>query len=192
MKKAKIQTVPFRRKREGKTNYKKRLKLLSSGKNRLVIRRFVKNILVQIVEYKAAGDKVLVSASSRELIKLGWKMSLSSLPASYLTGLLLGKKAKKANLKEAILDTGLLQPTNKSRVYAALKGAVDGGIQVPHSKDILPAEDRISGSHIETYAKKIAGDKKIYERQFSQYIKKGIKPEEIKKHFEDIKNKIKG
>ena len=65
--------MPFRRRREGKTNYKKRLKLLLSKKPRLVVRKSLKYIRAQIVEFDKKGDKTLASAFSRELKKLGWK-----------------------------------------------------------------------------------------------------------------------
>ena len=89
-----IKSVPFRRKREGKTNYKKRLKILLHRKPRLVIRKSLNSIIAQIVEYNADGDKVVLSAHSKELGKFGWKPNKGNLPSAYLIGLLIGKKAK--------------------------------------------------------------------------------------------------
>ena len=66
-------TVPYRRKRKGATSYKTRLRLIQSGKPRLVIRKSLRNIRLQIIEYSSNNDKVLFSASSAELKKLGWK-----------------------------------------------------------------------------------------------------------------------
>jgi hypothetical protein len=51
-------------------------------------------------------------------------------------------------VKEAILDVGLNPPVKGSKIYAALKGAIDAGIKVPHDPEILPDEARISGEHI--------------------------------------------
>jgi len=140
--------VKFRRKRKQKTNYRKRLNLLKSGKLRLVIRRSLKNIIVQIVEYNPEGDKILVSANSNEITKLGWDLNKNNTPACYLTGYLLGSKATKNNIKEAILDTGLQETSAGNRIYACLKGTIDGGLNVPASTNIFPSEDRIQGKHI--------------------------------------------
>jgi large subunit ribosomal protein L18 len=103
--KGKKKIVEYRRKREGRTNYRKRLKLLSSNKLRLVIRKSLKNITSQLVGYDINGDQVVLGASSKELEKeFNWKFNRSNIPAAYLTGLLLGVKAKKKGIKKAILD----------------------------------------------------------------------------------------
>ncbi|MBC8500465.1 MAG: 50S ribosomal protein L18 [DPANN group archaeon] len=140
--------IQYHRKREGKTNYKKRLKLLQSRVDRLVIRKTNKYVVVQIVKYGFVGDKVLISTNSKELQKLGWKNSCKNIPASYLTGLLLGKKANEKKLKEAILDLGLQTPIKHSKLYAVLKGVMDSGVEVPSSKDIFPSDERIKGNYI--------------------------------------------
>lgn len=167
--KNKRQVIPYRRKREGKTNYKKRIAYLSSGIPRLVVRKSLKNIIAQIIKYEPAGDKVLVSASSQELKKLGWKLSGSNLPAAYLVGYLIGKKAKDAKINESILDLGLYQPIKGSKLYSALKGAIDAGLIVPHDASVIPKQERIEGKHISEY-------KKI----------------DVKKQFDEILIKIKG
>ncbi len=140
--------LAFRRKREGKTNYKKRLALLKSRTERLVIRKSNKYITAQIVSYEPSSDKVILGVSSKELAKLGWKHSAKSLPAAYLTGLLLGKKASEKKITKAILDLGLQTSIPGSRLYAVLKGVVDSGLSVPVSEVVFPPEDRLSGSHI--------------------------------------------
>lgn len=140
--------VAYRRKREEKTDYKNRLVLLKSGKLRLVIRKSLKNVTAQFVEYSPSGDKILVSAHTNELKKYGWTKSSRNIPAAYLVGLLAGLKAKKKNIKEAILDLGMYKNIKGSILYAALKGALDAGINVPHSKEVLPPEDRIKGLHL--------------------------------------------
>ena len=86
-------TVKYRRKREGKTNYKKRLGYLKSENPRLVIRKSLNNVNVQIIAFQSKGDKILASGHSKELQKYGWKNIRSNLPTAYLTGLLAGKKA---------------------------------------------------------------------------------------------------
>ena len=47
-----------------------------------------------------------------------------------------------------IMDVGLHPPIRGSKLYAALKGAVDAGLEVPHIPEVLPDESRTSGEHI--------------------------------------------
>ena len=140
--------VPFRRKREGRTNYKKRLALLKSGKLRLVVRNSLKNVWIQIVEYHDDGDKVLMTVHSRELKKYGWTGYLKNLPAAYLTGLLCGLKAKKQGLNGLVLDAGLKRLVKGNITYGALKGVVDSGLDIAHGEGIFPSDERIQGKHI--------------------------------------------
>jgi large subunit ribosomal protein L18 len=183
--------VPFRRRREGKTNYRLRLKLLLSRKPRLVARKSLNNMVAQLVAYDEKGDKVLVSAHSRELVKMGYKGHCGNIPAAYLTGLLLGKKALKEGYNEAVLDIGLNAATKGAAVFAILKGAVDAGMDIPHSEDILPEEERINGSHVKEYAELLKEeDEEKYKKQFSKYLEKGLNPEDLPEHFEEIKEKV--
>ena len=173
----KPKTILYRRKREQKTNYTKRLKLLLSQKLRLVVRFTNQKVIAQLVEFTTSGDKVLVGIDSTALKEFGWQYSYKNFPAAYLTGLLLGKKAIEKGHKEAILDTGLKLVLKKGKIYAFLKGSLDSGMDVRHSDEILPDENRIKGKHIETYA---------------QYLKSGSVPEGISSQFEKIKQKIMG
>ena len=149
-----IYTVKYRRKREGRTHYKKRLEYLKSGKDRLVIRRSNTQVVLQVIRYDENGDNVITTFQSKNLDKLGWKFSKKSLPACYLAGLQLGKQAQSKGATSAILDLGLQTPMAGSRLYAALKGVVDSGFDVPTSQDIFPDEERISGKHIPEAEKK--------------------------------------
>lgn len=169
MKRMKRITIKKRRRLEGKTDYNVRLKLLSSGIPRLVVRKSNQYITAQIVDSKEAQDFVIISVNSKELSKLGWKFSKKSIPAAYLTCFLLAKKlAEKEKIKKAILDIGLQRSTKGSRLYACLKGALDGGLEIPHSTEMFPAENRIKGLHIgeetakvfEEVKKKIMGEVK--------------------------------
>jgi large subunit ribosomal protein L18 len=184
-------SVPFRRRREAKTDYKKRRALVISGLPRLVVRPTSKNIIVQVIEAKPEGDYVLASANSMELRKkFNWKGNCGNLPTAYLTGLLAGFKALEKNIKKAILDIGLKRPTKGARLFAAMKGALDAGLEIPHDEKIFPEESRIKGEHIVTYAKKLSPIPELYNRYFSSYIKKGLNPQDIPMHFEEIKEKI--
>lgn len=140
--------VPHRRRREGRTDYRLRLKLLYSGKPRFVVRKSSNNLTCQIIQHNPGGDKILVSADSRELVKLGWKAHRGNTPSAYLTGLLCGVRAKKEGVSGAILDIGLYESTKGSRLYGALRGALDAGLKIPHLQDILPSEERARGKHI--------------------------------------------
>ena len=184
--------VPFRRRREGKTNYHKRLKLLKSKKPRLVVRKSLNHHVAQIIVYDPKGDKTIVSAHTRELIRdFGWKGHTGNTPSAYLLGLLIGYKAKQAGIEEAILDIGLHPPTRGSSVFAVLKGAVDAGLNVPHSEKIFPEDYRIRGEHIANYAKALKEeDETLYRRQFGGYLVRGLEPEKLPEHFDEVKAKI--
>lgn len=140
--------VKYRRKREGNTDYKKRLKLLMSGSNRLIVRKTNKNIILQMAEYNENGDKILITANSSELKKYGWNKATGNIPASYLTGLIFAKRALKKNIDSAIVDIGLQTPTKGSRLFAAVKGAIDGGMKIACSEEAFPNKERLIGNHI--------------------------------------------
>ncbi|MCD6348874.1 MAG: 50S ribosomal protein L18 [Candidatus Korarchaeota archaeon] len=183
--------VMFRRRREGKTDYKKRLALLKSGLPRMVVRRTNRYIIVQFVRFKPVGDEVIAHALSKELEKFGWPYGGKNLPAAYLTGYLAGLRAKKAGVEKAVLDIGRFPSAKGSRLYAALKGALDAGIEVPHSPEILPVEERIKGQHISSWASTLkTEDEEFYKRQFSQYLEKGADPEAIPELFEKVLSQI--
>jgi large subunit ribosomal protein L18 len=182
--------VHLRRRREGKTDYQARKALVTSRKPRLVTRASIKNVEVQIIIAKPHGDEVLASANSRELIKsYGWRAPTGNIPASYLTGLLCGVKAKAAGIKEAILDIGLVSPTKGSKIFAVLSGVVDAGVEVPHSEEKI-VKERMKGEHIAKYAKSLGAGSEEYTAKFSQYNAQGVAPEKIVEHFTKVKADI--
>jgi len=183
-------TVQPRRKREGKTHYRKRIRFLIGGRPRLVIRRSLANMTAQIITYNEKGDIVNASAHSSELKKYGWRGYTGNIPSAYLTGLLLGQKAKKAGIKGAILDIGLNKSIKGTRLYAALAGAVDAGLDIPFGEGILPPKERLSGEHIASYYKAVQKDGKS--TTFSNYLKNNVNPEDIPRDFENTKKKITG
>jgi len=155
--------IDKKRKRQRKTNYTKRLILLKGKSARLVTRKTNRYIIAQIIESDDAQDKVLYSTNSKELLKLGWpenkKGSLKSLTAGYLTGLLLGKKAKDLK-KRVILDTGLIPNTKGSRVYAVVKGFSDAGIEIKFQEEIIPPKEKIEDKQFfNTIKQNIGGNK---------------------------------
>lgn len=188
----KPKTVLYRRKREKKTNYAKRLTLLLSRKARLVVRFTNQRVIAQLVSFTTKGDEILVATDSFTLKKLGWNYSCKNAPAAYLTGLALAKKAAEKGVKEAILDTGFKTPLHGGRAYAFLKGCLDGGLEVPHrAEKIFPAEERISGKHIGDYALHLKGsNEQLYKEVFAQYLKNNLAPEAIVETFEKVKQKV--
>ena len=115
---------------------------------RAVVRFTNAKVTVQITNFEGKGDRVLASASSMDLEKMGWKNSKTNLPASYLSGKLAAKNAAKAGVSSAVLDIGRITPISGNRAFAVLKGLVDGGLNIPHSENSYPSDDRINGSHI--------------------------------------------
>ena len=192
MKNHNIYTISFRRKRQGRTNYRKRIKILLSNKFRFVIRKSLRTFQASIIEYNPKGDKILFTISSNALNKLGWGYGSGNLPSAYLVGLLAGKEAIKKGIHEVVLDIGFNKSTKGSSLYAALAGAIDAGLKIPFNPEVLPSKDRLAGVHIAKYAHSLKNDTSKYNKQFSNYIKKGANPENIAKHFDDVKNKING
>src|SRR6266568_3386306 len=150
--------LPYRRRREGKTDYKLRRALVKSGKPRAVVRLTNKYVTVQITDATITGDIVRASASSRELPKLGWKGGLGNLPSAYLTGALAARRAVQRGIKEAILDLGLKGPTKGSKLFAVPKA--------------------------------LAGEHDLYKKRFSAYLSRGLKPEDLSGHFEEIRKTV--
>lgn len=185
--------VPFRRRREGKTDYKARRSLIISRLPRIVARGSLKHMNVQIVEATPTGDKVITAAHSHELKDFGWKAATGNLPAAYLTGLLCGVRADAKNVKKAIADIGLHRPTKGARVFASLKGIIDGGIDIPHSSTKLPDDVRIKGKHIADYADIMASSSnELYEKMFSTYLRNKLIPKEISSNFDSARAEIRG
>lgn len=148
------------------------------------------NVAAQVLKPTLTGDIVIASAHSRELAKQGWKGSFNNLPACYLTGLMIGKKALEKGVERAVLYIGKDHFT--SRVAACLKGAVDSGVNIPVSEDALPPQERLNGQHIADYANTLKENQEEYKSRFSNLLKNGLKPEDYPAHFEEIRTKISG
>merc|ERR1719238_1562312 len=91
--------VKFRRRREDKTDYQARKRLVAQDKNkynskryRLVVRFTNKDIIAQIVFSEIVGDKVMCAAYAHELPRFGLKVGLTNYAASYCVGLLLARR----------------------------------------------------------------------------------------------------
>jgi len=219
--------VKYRRRREGKTDYRARKRLVAQDKNkyntprhRLVVRFTNKDVIAQIVASKITGDHVLAAAYSHELPRYGAPGGLTNYAAAYATGLLIARRTLQKfklddkyagatqvtgedyNVEEiedgprpflALLDVGLRRTTTGAKVFAALKGATDGGLNVPHNEkrfvgydaeakklDAEVLKKHILGGHVADYMKSLKEeDPERYEKQFSKYIKAGIKADDI-------------
>jgi large subunit ribosomal protein L18 len=165
-----------RRRRTATTNYPKRIRELKGGMPRLVVRKSNRGVLLQVVNYEENGDKVVASATSKDLKKMGWEPRCN-IPTAYLTGLLLAKKWK----GEATLDIGLYKPVKGSVVFAAAKGAQDGGLKLGANIEIDAS--RLSGGHIENYSK-------AEPARFGAYSKAGFDPAKMKAKFEETKGAL--
>lgn len=150
--------VAFRRRREGRTDYRQRARLLRARVPRAVVRTSLRHTSVQIVDFDIKGDQILVTAHSRELMDMGWNKATGNVPAAYLTGYLAGKKAVAKGLTEAVLDIGLKVPAKGATVFAALKGMLDAGMQIPHGDSVLPSKERLAGKHIGDDVEKMVKD----------------------------------
>lgn len=232
--------VKYRRRREGKTDYYARKRLVTQDKNkynspkyRFVVRITGADTVAQIIYATTEGDIVASAAYAHELTRFGLPVGHTNYAAVYATGLLLARRhlaklglaesytGKTEELGEdynveqngerrpfnALLDVGLARTSTGSRVFAALKGAVDGGIDVPHSPsrfvgyktgekegslDATILRKYIFAGHVADYMKKLSEeDPEKYKKQFSRYLKNGItadKLEEvIKKTHEAIR-----
>lgn len=138
-----------RRRRENKTDYKARRILLMSGLPRIVVRRTNKYYILQAVNSEEAQDKVIATITSKELLKNGWNEkasgSLKNIPAGYLTGLLMAKKLKKGKY---IVDLGMARTLAGGRIFAVVKGLIDGGLDISANEKVFPTKERLVGEHL--------------------------------------------
>ena len=142
--------------REGKTDYSRRRWLFFTAKSIIFIRRTTRHIIIQLVAAQMDGDYTLVHVNSKELVNYVYKGYLGNTPAAYLTGMLFAVRAQKAGYEGAIADIGLQVASTGARVFAAVKGAVDAGFDVPVGESILPDDDRCNGAHIAEYDERYA------------------------------------
>ncbi|PIO08330.1 50S ribosomal protein L18 [Candidatus Pacearchaeota archaeon CG10_big_fil_rev_8_21_14_0_10_34_12] len=151
--------LPKKRRRENKTDYKKRMNLLKGESPRLVFRKTNKYLIVQYITNNETRDKVEIGVNSKTLLNYGWPKefmgSLKTLPASYLTGFLMGKKILKEKKATPIVDFGMAKIIHKSKVFAFLKGFIDAGINIKQKKDTFPSQERIEGNHLKKDFSKI-------------------------------------
>ena len=172
--------IPMRRRREARTDYHQRLRLLKSGKPRLVARMSNKHARAQLVFPGSDGDETVVAASSDELSEYGWDAPTGNLPSAYLTGVLVGKRAVENGYEDAVLDVGLHSPTPGSKVFAVQEGAIDAGLEIPHNDAVLPDWRRNRGEHIAEYAEQL--DEPLYTGSFDATA--------LPEHFDELRETL--
>ena len=147
-----IQKTPLKRRREGKTDYLNRIKLLKSDKPRLTFRKTNKYFISQYVVSEEAKDKIIFGATSKELLLHGWPKefqgSLKSIPAAYLIGYLLGKKIQKQKLETPIVDLGMIRTDPKTKVFSFIKGLIESGLKINCKEEVFPEQERIEGKNM--------------------------------------------
>jgi large subunit ribosomal protein L18 len=170
----------MRRRREVRTDYHQRLRLLKSGKPRLVARKSNKHTTAQLITPGPQGDETLASAHSSDLAEYGWDAPTSNISAAYLTGLLAGQRAVEAGLEEAVLDIGLNTATPGNKVFAVQEGAIDAGLEIPHNDSVLADWSRTRGEHIAEYAEQL--EEPLYSGDFDAT--------DLPEHFDDVREAI--
>jgi large subunit ribosomal protein L5e len=239
--------VKYRRRREGKTDYRQRHKLITQDKNkynshkyRLVVRFTNKYVLCQVIYSEIDGDKVFCEASSRELARYGLPVGLKNYSAAYATGLLVARRLlKKVGLDEiysgveevdgtpistkhgkktyyvsevdderrpfrALLDVGIKNTTTGAKIFGAMKGASDGGLDIPHSEKRFPGytrdtkdfdaevhKSRIMGEHVADYMRELEeDDEEMYQKHFARYIENNIDADGLEELLEKVHEAI--
>jgi large subunit ribosomal protein L18 len=170
----------MRRRREVRTDYHQRLRLLKSGDPRLVARVSNKHVRAQLVTPGPDGDETHAAASSEELEAYGWEAPTGNLPSAYLTGYLAGLRAVDAGLEEAVLDIGLNTATPGSKVFGVQEGAIDAGLEIPHSDSVLADWPRNRGEHIADYAEQL--DEDLYSGEFDAA--------DLPDHFDELRETL--
>lgn len=178
--------LKFRRRQEAITDYKKRLGLVKSGLDRVVVRKSNKRIIGQIIRYVASGDKVVVHVDSSELLKYKWPAK-SNRSTAYLTGLLLAKKAGKEASSEHILDIGLTSPVKNCIPFVFAKGCMDGGLKIRGNIQI--DEKVYNCSNTKYIAELKSKDAAKYKNHYTSYSGASA-PENLAKVFSETKGKI--
>jgi len=235
--------VKFRRRRDGFTDYRQRHKLITQDKNkysspkyRLVVRFTNKYVICQIIYAEISGDKVLCSATSKELVKHGLTVGLKNYAAAYCTGLLVARRllnqlgldetytgveevtgevvstevdGKEYFVEEVddekkpfrcLLDVGIKNTTTGAKIFGAMKGASDGGLDIPHSEKRFPGYTRdtkefdaevhkghIFGEHVADYMREMEeDDEENYQKHFSQYLAANIEADDLEEMYEKV------
>jgi len=239
--------VKFRRRREGKTDYRQRKRLCTQAKNkyqspkyRLIVRFTNRMVICQIAYSLVDGDRIMTQATSTELPRYGLKVGLKNYAAAYSTGLLAARRLlQKVGLDDvyegndevdgevvstehgkktyyvdevnedkrpfrALLDVGCRPTTTGCRIFGALKGAADGGLDIPHSEKRFPGYDRdakeydadmhrerIFGGHVGEYMEYLEEeDNQKYQEHFAKFLENEVEADGLEELYEKVHEAI--
>merc|ERR1711881_276960 len=222
--------VKYKRRREGKTDYYARKRLVCQSKNkyatpkyRFVVRFTNKDIICQVVSSQIKGDICHAAAYAHELPRYGVKVGLTNYSAAYCVGLLCARRLlQKYGLDSkfegttevtaefedafvhgndedgpsafhALLDVGLKRTSLGSKIFSTMKGAFDGGLEIPHSEkkfygydaeekeyDAGENRERILGGHVCTYMNNLQEEEEDeFKAKFSAYVAAGLSGDDL-------------
>merc|ERR1711871_889317 len=235
--------VKYKRRREGKTDYYARKRLVTQDKNkfgtpkyRFVVRFTNKDIICQVVSSKIKGDVCHAAAYAHELPRYGLSVGLTNYSAAYCVGLLCARRlltkyglADKFEGTEEVtaefedcyvlnnedeeegvsafhanLDVGLKRTTLGSKIFSAMKGAFDGGLEIPHSEkkfygydadeksyDAEANRERILGGHVAKYMRSVEEEEpEEYQQKFAKYIAAGMTADNLEDKYLEVHKAI--
>lgn len=248
--------VKRRRRRQGKTDYRQRKKLIVQDKNkystpkyRFVVRITNTRVICQVFYSTISGDHVMAAADSLELKRYGLKVGFKNYPAAYCTGLLTGRRVLKSiSLDEkytgvgndeedevtgeimhtefnkrkyfvdeldgerrpfkCFLDIGLARTTTGARIFGALKGFADAGVDIPHNPKRFPGYDKatkhydpenhkasIFGEPIKEYMETLIEEDAEsgttrFQEQFGSYKNADIGPDDLEDMYKAVHKAI--
>merc|ERR1712100_399357 len=206
----------------------------ATPKYRFVVRFSNKDIICRVVSSKICGDVCHTAAYASELKRYGLEVGLTNYSAAYCVGLLCARRLlKKYNLDDkfegtpevtaefedcfvhgndeegpnafkALLDVGLKRTTLGSKIFSAMKGAFDGGLEIPHSEkkfygydpdeksyDAESNRERILGGHVAEYMTSLQEEEpEEYEEKFKKYIEAGIDADNMEETYLSVHKKI--
>ena len=100
----------------------------------------------------------------------------------------------------ALLDVGIRNTTTGARVFGAMKGASDGGLDIPHSNKRFPGysrdtksfdaaahKGRIMGEHVADYMREMEeDDEENYKKHFAKYIEESVEADDLEELYEKV------
>jgi len=199
----------------------------AAHKYRFVVRFTNKDTICQVIYSEIQGDFVLAAAYGHELTRYGLPVGHTNYAAAYATGLLCarrllkklkldGKYAGNTNINgedynvtpieddsrpfKCFLDVGLRRTSTGNKVFAAMKGATDGGLNIPHSVSRFVGYDTeakklkadvlrkyIFGGHVANHMEELEDeDPESYQTHYSRYIKEGISAEDLESTLQKV------
>jgi len=219
--------VKFKRRRQCKTDYYARRRLVVQDKNkyntpkyRFVVRFSNRDITCQIFSSDMTHDICLMAAYAHELPRYGVKLGLTNWAAAYATALLLARRVNSKlqldyvgqeevdgedfNVEadpegkrpfKAYLDVGLARTTTGAKLFGAVKGACDGGLDIPHNDRRFPGTEKsgkdytsnpemvrsyIFGQNISEYMNALEeDDEEAFKKQFARYLAAGVTADDL-------------